>query len=141
MRPKRKLKIGVNEGGGPPPGYQWSVGVLDLANEEASDMLDLSQYLHLAMQVKELARQGDPSHSATIDVDAVEDIFEIRDKGGPLGSLNVRLFFGIDNSERAIIVLGVKKKQNNGKTPLGDKITVCRRWRKYLAGDYGKLAG
>jgi hypothetical protein len=88
--------------------------------------------------VQELARQDDPTHCETISLDAVEDFHELRDWGGVLGGLNVRLFFGVDKSNRAIVVIGLIKKQNNGPTPIGDKIRMRRRWRKYLRGEYGK---
>lgn len=137
---KRDLKVGVREGGGPPPGYEWSVGLIDFVCAEAVDVLGQAGYDHLAMQVNELAMHPDPSHSNTIDVRPIEDFFEIRDKGGVFGGANVRLFFAIDKEARAIIPLGTIKKQNSGPTPLGDKTTMRRRRRKYRNGDYGKLS-
>lgn len=53
--------------------------------------------------------------------------------------MNIRVFFGVDSASRALIVLGVIKKQNNGPTPLGDKVRMRRRWRNYRAGEYGSL--
>ena len=32
---EKKLKTGVQEGGGPPPGYRWSVLILDMAFSES----------------------------------------------------------------------------------------------------------
>jgi hypothetical protein len=135
----KPLKTGVVQGAGPPPGYQWSVGLLSFALDEATDCLTSAGYRHLEMQVKELATLDQPSNSPTVDVRPIEDFYEIRDKGGPLGNTNIRVFFGIDAPHRALIVLGVIKKQNSGKTPLGDKVRMRRRWRNYLAGDYGTL--
>ncbi|MEX0717448.1 MAG: hypothetical protein WD066_12715 [Planctomycetaceae bacterium] len=137
---KRTLKVGVREGGGPPPGYEWNVGLIDFVCAEAVDVVGQVGYDHLAMQVRELASQPVPSHSDTVDIRPIEDFFEIRDKGGVFGGANVRLFFGIDKATRAIVPLGVIKKQNDGQTPLGTKITMRRRWRKYRSGDYGKLS-
>ncbi|SFI16831.1 type II toxin-antitoxin system RelE/ParE family toxin [Planctomicrobium piriforme] len=128
MAKRRKVKLGVRKGGGPPPGYEWSVGILDFAAHEAAAVLGTSQYRHIAMQVKQLAAQGDPTHSAMVDVRQVEDLWEIRDKGGPLGNLNIRAFFCVDNSRRALIVLGLIVKKNDGKTPLGDKVRMRHRW-------------
>lgn len=56
-----------------------------------------------------------------------------------MGRINVRVFFGIDHTARTLVVLGVIKKQNDGPTPIGDKVRMRRRWRKYLQGDYGHL--
>jgi len=140
LQSPKPLKTGVTQGSGPPPGYQWSVGLLSFALAEAADCLTPAGYKHLEMQVKDLAALDQPSTSPTVDVRPVEEFYEIRDKGGPLGNTNIRLFFGIDALRRTLIVLGVIKKQNDGKTPLGDKVRMRRRWRNYLAGDYGTLS-
>ena len=138
---RKPLKVGVKVGKGAPPGYQWSVGVLDLAHRESIDVLAKpGQRQHIAQQVRELARQAAPSTSETIDIRPIEgDVFEIRDYGGVLGGLNIRVFFGVDHARRVIVVLGVFKKQNDGPTPLGDKVRNLRRWRCYLNGDFGSM--
>lgn len=139
MADSKNLKLGVKEGGGAPPGYEWNVLILDRAYEESISFLDACQYRHMAMQVKELATQPDPTRSETVDVKGIETFYEIRDKGGPLGNLNVRVFFGIDKASRSIVVLGAIKKQNNGPTPRGDRVRMRRRWRAYEKGDYGDV--
>lgn len=88
-----QAKIAVQQGGGPPPGYQWTVLILDQAYKEATQLLDDDQYAHLAAQVKELARADEPTRSETVDVRAIGDFHEIRDKGGILKRLNIRVFF------------------------------------------------
>ena len=133
----KQLKVGVEQGGGPPPGYRWRVLILDAAYDEAMGFLSEDQYQHIAMQVKELAREVDPTHPATGSVDAVEDFHELRDKGGILGGMNVRVFFCLDKSLTGLVILGAIKKQNDGPTPFGDKRRIARRRRKYFAGDYG----
>lgn len=94
------------------------------------------------MQMQELARQEDPTHSVVVSVRDMrpEEFYELRDKGGVLGSLNVRIFYGVDKHQRAIVALGGIKKQNDGPTPRGDVIRIRRRWRKYKNGDCGKPA-
>jgi hypothetical protein len=127
------LRGGVKIGGGPPPGYFWNVQIFEQADREGHEALDDDQYDHMADQVRELARQPDPTHSQLIDIRPVEDFYEIRDKGGVLGKLNVRLFYFVNKNSppRAIVVLGLIKKQNNGNTPMGDKIRMRRRKRLY----------
>jgi len=134
---KKQIKIGVRHGDGPAPGYQWNVAILDFAFDEVRAFLSESQYEHIAMQVKELARETDPSHPRSVSVDAVDDFYELRDKGGVLGKKNVRIFFGISKDERAIVIFGGIKKENDGAIPEGTRIAVGRRWRKYRNGDYG----
>src|SRR5437870_5202850 len=133
----KQVTVGVHQGGGPPPGYQWTVLILSVAYDEARGFLNEDQYQHAAMQVREVAREPDPSHSVTASVDAVEDFFELRDKGGILAGINLRVFFFLDKRKAALVVLGAIKKQNNGPTPTGDKLRMGRRKRKYLKGDYG----
>jgi phage-related protein len=131
-RSRKKIKTGVREGAGRPPGYKWSVLILDQAFEEARNFLNDPQRSHMAMTVKELARQDDPTHSVTVDVRPVEDFHEIRDKGGILGNINVRVFYFVSKANRSIVILGAINKKNDGKTPEGDKIRMRRRIRTYL---------
>lgn len=128
----RKLtKTGVKIGGGPPPGYQWNIEILDQAYDEATAFLNVDQYQHLSRQVRELAKQEDPSRSETVDVRSIknEEFHEIRDKWGILNRLNVRIFFAVHKSERTIFVLGVVNKQNDGPTLDSDRILMRRRRR------------
>ena len=110
--------------------------ILSIAFTEAKKFLNDCQYEHMADQVKELAREADPTHSLTASVDAIEDFHELRDKGGPLGGINVRVFFFVDKATTNLVILGAVKKQNDGPTPVGDRRRMARRKRKYLNGDY-----
>src|SRR4051794_28108963 len=116
----KELKIGVHHGDGDPP-YQWNVIVLDLAFHDGKQFLDDAQYHHMVEQIQELAREVDPTHPTTQIVARVEDLLELKDKGGPLGNINVRVFFMVDKPRVAIVILGAIFKQNNGPTPIGDK--------------------
>lgn len=69
----KKLKIGVKEGGGPPPGYLWNALILDDAFREAMRMFGDAQYGHMALQVKQLASEQDPTHSLVLSVRKIED--------------------------------------------------------------------
>jgi len=138
---KRFIKLGVRRGGGRPPGYLWTVAIIDDAYDEAIKRFNRAQYKHLAHQFKTLAGEMDPSHSRLLSVDAVEDYFELRDKGGILGGLNARIFFYIDKSRNSILVLCADLKQNDGPTPIGIKIRCRYRLRRYLRGEYGELRG
>lgn len=137
MSKKKEVKIGVKEGAGQPT-YLWTVKILDVAYYEARGLLSEAEYQHIAMQVKELATEVTPSHSQLTSVDAIEDFHELRERGGPLGGKNVRVFFGLvtGNGFKDIVVLGAIVKQNNGPTPQGDKVRMRRRWRKYKAGEF-----
>jgi len=95
-------------------------------------ILNKSQYDHLARQVRELATQEDPSHSTSIDVAPIEDFLELKDKGGILRKLNIRIFFFVHKEDRSIVVLGTIGKHNDGPTPQGDKILMRNRKSRYL---------
>ncbi|QDV56401.1 hypothetical protein [Rosistilla oblonga] len=140
-RKQQQIKVGLNLEIGPPPKYQWSAWVLDVANSEIRNTFAKPAVEHLILQVQELAREPSPSSSDILRIEKVEDFFELKDKGGVLGNVNARLFFGIDKRERAIVIIGGMKKQNNGKTPAGDRVRMRRRWRNYLDGTYGKPGG
>lgn len=127
------LKTGVRRGGD----FLWSVAILEASFEEAMRVIGSAGYSHFADQVKELARHAIPSQCESVDVKALEDFFEIRDHGGPLGNVNVRVFFGLDRARRTIVTLGCAKKQNNGPTPLGEKLRMRTRWVRYKRGEYG----
>jgi hypothetical protein len=133
---KKDVKVGVREGGGPPPGYCWAVHVLDTAFDEAMGFLTEGQYQHAAQLVKELAREADPSHSVGLSVDAIEDFHELRDKGGILGSINLRVFFHLDARRSVLLVLGAINKKNDGATPQWAKLRMRNRLRRYLRGEY-----
>lgn len=128
---ERVSKTGVKIGGGYDPGYLWNVEVLSQAYSEARQFLSESQYKHLSRQFRELARQEDPTHSETIDVRAIENFFELRDKGGILRKINARVFFACIKEYRTIIVLGAMKKENEGSIPPGDKFTINRQLSLY----------
>lgn len=133
---KKPIKLGVLRADGPSPGYVWNVLIFDLAFREAMSFLNEGQYQHIAKQFKELALENDPSHSKTCDIEPIEDFYELRDKGGILGKLNVRVYFGLQSDIKNIVVLGCLKKESEGKTPTGDRIRMRRRWRKYTSGEF-----
>jgi hypothetical protein len=134
----RKLKVGVKVGGG--SGYQWNVLIVNFVFDEAMKFLDESQYAHLAEQFQMLALSEDPTRSLVVSVDAVDDFHELRDKGGILRGLNVRVFYYVDRRTRSIVVIGAILKKNNGPTLQTVKIRIRRRVRAYLAGEYGAAA-
>lgn len=135
---RKPLKVGVRENPDADPPSNWGVFYLAIARDEAQHLLDEAQYHHIADQFKQLASERDPTHSQLVDVRPIEDFFELRDKGGPLGRLNIRVFFLMDKANRAMIVLGTIKKEADGPTPLGDKIVMRIRKRRYLSGAFGR---
>jgi hypothetical protein len=136
---ERQLKVGVWEGGGPPPGYNFTVLVPDVAFDEAMGFLTPDQYCHAAELVKDLAQHEDPTHSVTQRVESLGDqIHELKDKGGILGKINLRIFFYVDRQRErpALLILGAINKRNEDQTPKSVRIRMKRRLRKYLNGEW-----
>ena len=132
----KKIKVGVRQGAGPPPGFEWTVLILDCVYSAALSRFSPAQYEHLRMQVQELARHKSPTHSEILSIRKIGECWELRDKGGVLGKLNVRLFFGIDADNRRIVILDVIKKENDGATHTHDKRRMEYRWRQYLRSEF-----
>jgi hypothetical protein len=129
---RKPIKRGVLRGRGRPPGFEWNVDILDVAYAESCKLLSDEQRHHLADQVRELARQIDPTHSETVDVRPIEDYHELRDKGGILNRLNIRVFFALCKRTRTVIVMGTINKKNDGATPVGERVRIRRRCREYM---------
>src|SRR6185312_1621667 len=128
--PRKQLKTGVRKGGGRPPGYEWNVKFFDELHSEPKCITD-AQREHLIELIRHLAREEDPSHPLTVDVRAIDDFHELRDKGGVLGKINVRIYFYIDKPTRTIVVLGADKKEEDGQTSQAVKIRMRYRLRLY----------
>lgn len=133
---RKKIKTGVKAQSD--PRYQWDVAILDLAHREAREFLTSAQYRHLAAQVKEMAKLAEPTTSDTVDIRDVAELWEIRDKGGILGNINARIFFGMDHKKRTIVILGALNKKNDGPTPQPTLVKVRRRWREYQGGAFNE---
>ncbi|HMO35276.1 MAG TPA: hypothetical protein PKA06_04465 [Gemmatales bacterium] len=82
--------------------------------------------------MKELARASNPRTSELIDIDQIESFYELRDKGGILGKLNVRVYFCVDDSRKRIVCLSTWIKKKEGSTPDFIKLRVKRRMRIYF---------
>lgn len=133
------LKVGVWRGGGPPPGYHFTVLIPDVAYTEANKFLTPDQYNHAAEMMKDLATHDDPTHSDTQRVEAIENFHELKDKGGILGKINLRVFFYVDTRnpvDHVLLVLGAINKGTEGQTPQSVCIRMRRRLRKYLNGEW-----
>ena len=68
-----------------------------------------------------------PTHPRTVDVRAVDDFYELRDKGGILGKINVRVYFVIRPDIRGIFILAAVKKEAEGQIPRMIKTRVAKR--------------
>lgn len=136
----KPLKVGLKAGAGPLPGYLWNVDYLSVARDEAMSFLNDEQYAHVVDLMRALASELDPSHPMTVTVEAVGDFYELKDKGGILGKINLRVYFVIDKRKKVIVIIAAIKKEAEGQTPAWVKIRVRHRLRKYHDGEFGRLA-
>lgn len=135
----KPLKVGLRAGGKPPDEFVWSVLYLALARQAAMEFLSEAQYAHVVDAFRALARDVDPRRPTTERVEPVEEFFELKDKGGILGKINLRVFFAVVSESRTIVVLHAIKKEAEGQIPSYVKTLVKNRLRHYLAGDYGEI--
>lgn len=121
---KRKAKSRAPQ---EPP--KWELGYLEVAEREARKLLTKDQYAHVLGLFDDLACETDPTKSQTQDVSKIEDFYELSDKGGVLGKINLRVYFTVIGNKRLILALAVYKKEEEGQTPEHIKIKVRNRWR------------
>jgi len=105
---------------------------LDVAGKEGRSLLTETQYEHIRRQFLEMSAESDPRKSALSDVRGIENYFELRDKGGVLGKLNVRVYFAVIERSKTIAVLGCYKKEAEDKTPQYIKARMRNRLRFVL---------
>ena len=103
----------------PPDGATalWELAYLDAANSDARKILDEDQYAHVIGLFDLLAAEENPRLPRTVDVRSIDAFYELRDKGGILGRLNIRVYFAVFDRQRLILVLGCMKKEQEKKTP------------------------
>lgn len=120
----------------PPEGFHWNVDYLTSAVQEARGFLNEVQYTHLVDVLKDLAREEDPIHPNSVTVEPIKghDFHELKEKGGCLGKINVRVFFFVQKDDKTIVLLGAINK-GDGKTPKPTLVTMTVRKRRYLSGE------
>lgn len=109
----------------------WSLAYLEIAADEGRRFLNEVQYDHALDQLESLAFEDDPSHpKVAIDVRTHGDFLELRDKGGVLRKINLRVYFIlVDQPTKTIVVLGAYKKEDEDQTPKHIVVTMKNRAR------------
>ena len=95
----------------------WRLRYLDAAVKEGRKILDDIQYAYAVEAFDEIAFARNPKSPETHDVRPIFEFFELRDKGGHLGNINLRCYFSVQEEERQIVVLSVYKKEDEGQAP------------------------
>lgn len=92
MKKSKPDGIWQKAGSGNPPAI-WNVSYISAARKEAEKLLTNAQYWHVADQIREIAACTEPSRCETVNVGTMESFFYLKEKGGPLGKTNLRVFF------------------------------------------------
>lgn len=99
-------------------GINWqTVVVLSVANAEGRDFLTDVQYLHAVDLVRQLVGFGVQRFETSLTIEKIQDFWELKDKGGVLGKINLRVYFAHVVDRNEIVVLSAYKKEDNGKAP------------------------
>lgn len=107
----------------------WRLGYVDAAERDARKFLNDEQYAHAVQLFDDLAMETNPRHSTTQDIRPIENFFELRDKGGILGKINLRVYFAVFDNTHLILAVGAYKKEDDGQTPQHIKIRIRNRLR------------
>jgi hypothetical protein len=105
------------------------IGYLEAAEKDARNFLTEEQYAHSVQLFDELAYESDPTRSETQDVRKIHEFYELRDKGGILGKINLRVYFVVVEERRLILVLATYKKEDEDQVPPRIVIRVRNRLR------------
>lgn len=108
---------------------KWELGYLEAAEREARKFLTEEQYAHAIQLFDDLAYESNPSKSQTQNVSKIYEFYELCDKGGILGNINLRVYFTIFKERKLILVLATYKKEIDGQVPQHIVIRVRNRLR------------
>jgi carbon storage regulator CsrA len=105
---------------------------LKVAIKDGRGFLSAGQYLHVADIVRRLADWNNPEEIKDLRIEPIQGLWELKEKGGILGRINVRVVFAYLKDRDEIVVLGAFKKENEGQTPKHIIIRMHNRLRVYL---------
>ncbi len=96
---------------------KWTLAYLDVAEKDGTSFLDPDQYAHAVSLFDDLASESNPRISDRQSVKKIDEFYELRDKGGILRKINLRVFFAVLDEKKLILVLGSIKKEDEGAVP------------------------
>ena len=113
----------------------WDVHVLKIARKEGKNILNQTQYDHVVEVLKRLTDWEDKEEISDLRIEKIQDFYELKDKGGVLGRLNLRVYFATVPDNKDIIVLKTYKKEEDGACPRYIIINVEDRLEDFLSGN------
>lgn len=115
---KRMPKKGRVSSGAATGRRRFEVKFLENAETDARKILNDGQWLYVSGVIRRLEEFGNRMATSDLRLEKMtDDLWELKLKGNTLGRLNVRVFFSPLADDREVVVLGVIKKEQDGKTP------------------------
>lgn len=113
---------------------RWAVVVLRAAKTEGQKILTDAQYNHVVSVLQRLVDFPDREELADLDIKHIDgDVYELREKGGVLQRINLRVYFAALKKRREIVVLKTYKKEQDRQVPRYVLVGVEDRLDDYLA--------
>jgi hypothetical protein len=110
---------------------KWTVVVLEVARKEGHKILSTLQYDHMVEVLKRLEDFGNPEETADLDIEPISSFYELKEKGGLLGRINLRVYFGVIPKRRELVIAKTYKKEEMGAAPRHVVISVEDRLEQY----------
>jgi hypothetical protein len=126
MVKKPRMKTGqVSDGGGR---KAWLVVALDVAKAEGRKILNETQYEHITDVLRRLVDFGDKDELSDLSIEPIGSFWELKEKGGILGRINLRVYFGTLPDDMELVIAKTYKKEDDGKTPqhIIEQVTAVR---------------
>ena len=108
--------------------------VLPVVKKEGHKILSDVQYDHMVEILRRLVDFGNKEEIGDLDIKPIRSFFELREKGGILGRINLRVYFGTFPEENKLVIAKVYKKDEEGAPPRHIVILVEDRLEQYKAG-------
>jgi hypothetical protein len=95
----------------------WVVVALDVAKAEGRKILSEPQYEHIKEILRRLEDFGDKEELSDLSIEPIGSFWELRERGGPLGRINLRVYFGTLPEDLELVIAKAYKKEDDRKTP------------------------
>jgi len=110
---------------------KWVVVILESAKKEGHKILTDPQYEYIKGILKRLTDFGNDEELSDLRIEPIEDFGELKEKGGVLGKINLRIYFGAEPEDKEVVVAKAYKKEDEGRAPRHVVIAVQNRLEEY----------
>jgi hypothetical protein len=118
------------------PRQSWqTVIVPEVVRREAREFLSIGQYVHVTDFVKQLVGFGTQRYDKTMKIAPIEGFWELKEKGGLLGRINVRVYFAFLKDVNQIAILHAYKTEDDSQVHPSVLSLVRHRLRRFLNGE------